>query len=505
MNLREINSTDLASYHTSLHGMLSEIVAFARKIGHDAPVINMTMSAPTLQTPINGVLTPGNHYDVDSLMDQFERVLQSNEQLLSDEAVEIDATVAMNRQGGGRRRKLTDLAVDQVIKKKKTNLFCPINLSNQLCFSICLARFLNPQLPESELEKLAVTIQNSGFSIQDRIALSDIALLERALGIKIVVFHRSNAMVLETYKNCDELHPKTVFLYLHDDHYYMIMNLTGFLGSPYVCQFCYKSYTTRRDHRCKQACNVCFDAECHRFPKRTIHCHDCLRYCKSSYCFEMHKKNPPPGQESPSCDIIKYCKLCSWRYYVKAGDKKTKHICVPDKCVHCRERLTGQGSHQCFIHPLEPKEPCEKYIFYDFETRYENGRHVANFIKYCKLCGWRYYVKAGDKKTKHICAPDKCVHCRERLTGQGSHQCFIHPLEPKEPCEKYIFYDFETRYENGRHVANFVCAITFKGNKFTAEGTDCIAKLINRFRHPRYNGYCFIAHYASRFDAFLIL
>ncbi len=94
----------------------------------------------------------------------------------------------------------------------------------------------------------------------------------------------------------------------------------------------------------------------------------------------MHKKNPPPGQESPSCDIIKYCKLCGWRYYVKAGDKKTKHICAPDKCVHCRERLTGQGSHQCFIQPLEPKEPCEKYIFYDFETRYENGRHVANFV-----------------------------------------------------------------------------------------------------------------------------
>ncbi len=52
-------------------------------------------------------------------MDQFERVLQSNEQLLSDDAVEIDAAVAMNRQGGGRRRKLTDLAVDQVIQKKR--------------------------------------------------------------------------------------------------------------------------------------------------------------------------------------------------------------------------------------------------------------------------------------------------------------------------------------------------------------------------------------------------
>ncbi len=37
MNLREINSTDLASYHTSLHGMLSEIVAFAREIGPRCP------------------------------------------------------------------------------------------------------------------------------------------------------------------------------------------------------------------------------------------------------------------------------------------------------------------------------------------------------------------------------------------------------------------------------------------------------------------------------------
>ncbi len=143
MNLREINSTDLASYHTSLHGMLSEIVAFAREIGHDAPVINMTMSAPTLQTPISGVLTPGNDYDVDSLMDQFERVLQSNEQLLSDDAVEIDAAVAMNRQGGGRRRKLTDLAVDQVIQKKKTNLFCRIN-----CVSLFVSLvFLTPNYP----------------------------------------------------------------------------------------------------------------------------------------------------------------------------------------------------------------------------------------------------------------------------------------------------------------------------------------------------------------------
>lgn len=201
-NLREINSTDLASYHIRLHDMLTGIVNFAREFDQNSPVINITLTAPSLQTPVIGILTHGNNYDVDGFMDQIERVLQSNDRLLSDQTVEFEASVAMNRQGGGRRRKLVDLAVDEVIKRKKTSLFCPTNISNNLCFSICLARFLNPQHPESELEKLGTVIQNSvGFSIQDRIGLGDIASFERALGIKIVVFHRSNAMILETYKN----------------------------------------------------------------------------------------------------------------------------------------------------------------------------------------------------------------------------------------------------------------------------------------------------------------
>lgn len=294
-NLREINSTDLASYHIRLHDMLTGIVNFAREFDQNSPVINITLTAPSLQTPVIGILTHGNNYDVDGFMDQIERVLQSNDRLLSDQTVEFEASVAMNRQGGGRRRKLVDLAVDEVIKRKKTSLFCPTNISNNLCFSICLARFLNPQHPESELEKLGTVIQNSvGFSIQDRIGLGDIASFERALGIKIVVFHRSNAMILETYKNSDEPHPKTVFLYLHDDHYYMITSLKAFIGSTFVCPFCYKSYTNRSAHRCKHACNICFDAECYRSPVRIIHCPDCLRYCKSTYCFEMHKKNPLP-------------------------------------------------------------------------------------------------------------------------------------------------------------------------------------------------------------------
>nr|DAC81392.1 TPA_asm: PolB-N [Pimephales minnow adintovirus] len=429
MNLREINSTDLIAYHSYLHDMLNDIVAFARDFGGDGAVINLTLSAPTLQSPAGAVLTSGNNYDPNLLFEQIEKILQSNDQLLSDTAVEIEASVVQNRQGGG-RRKLTDHAVDQVVKRKKSSLFCPTNISNNLCFSICLARFLNPHQPESGLEKLAAAIQNRvGFSIQDRIGFSDIASFEDELDIKIVVFHRSNALTLESYKNSDEPHPKTVFLYLDNGHYYMILNMPSFIGTSYVCEFCYKGYKDRVNHRCKHVCNICFDPACHTYPKTTVHCLDCMRYCKSPYCFEMHKKNNPPGQQNPACDLIKYCKLCNRRYR----------------------------------------------------------------------------AKDGVKKSKHQCAPDKCEHCREILPDGGDHQCFIQPLAAKELSEKYIFYDFETRYENGRHVANFVCAMTFQGGKYVAWGPRCIAKLIKRFRQPRYEGYCFIAHYAAKFDSFLLL
>ncbi len=161
MNMRDIMSPDLDTYHISLHTAMDEIVSFAREMGGDASIINLVMSAPSLNSSVNAILTPGNNYDVNLFTEQIENFLQSNNRLMADDAVEIEASVAMNRQGGGRRRKLTDLALDQVIRRKKINLFCPVNKGNQLCLTICLARFLHPQLPESKMESHASIIQTN--------------------------------------------------------------------------------------------------------------------------------------------------------------------------------------------------------------------------------------------------------------------------------------------------------------------------------------------------------
>jgi hypothetical protein len=60
-------------------------------------------------------------------------------------------------------------------------------------------------------------------------------------------------------------------------------------------------------------------------------------------------------------------------------------------------------------------------------------------------------------------------------------------------------------HENGRHTANYVCAISQDGEEFSAEGVGCVDKLIKHFRRPKFADFTFIAHNASGFDSYILL
>ncbi|KAI2644608.1 Mannan endo-1,4-beta-mannosidase [Labeo rohita] len=107
------------------------------------------------------------------------------------------------------------------VYSKKLHLFIPMNISSNLCFAICIAHFLNPQKPHTEPESVASALQKAvGYMDQHMIALNDII--------------RSNTGELEKYTNTEVPHDKTVFLYLHNNHYFMIKNLHLCIGTPYT-------------------------------------------------------------------------------------------------------------------------------------------------------------------------------------------------------------------------------------------------------------------------------
>ncbi|XP_052396589.1 uncharacterized protein LOC127944585 [Carassius gibelio] len=219
LNLREISSPNLAAYTIFVQNVLSEMVSFSRQIAGQGGFINISLRGPSLRRDVNAVLSPGNDYNEQVFVDQFEVVMQSNEGVMADDSLQLHA----RSKSGGVRRKITDIAHDDVIKRKKMHLFCPNNVGTNLCFPICLAHFLEPQTPHQELEGRAMTIQNAaGFTSQSLIGFNNVAKFEKVLNIKIVVFHRSSEGRLEKYETHEKPHPKTVFLYLHDSHYYMI-------------------------------------------------------------------------------------------------------------------------------------------------------------------------------------------------------------------------------------------------------------------------------------------
>ncbi|XP_053481752.1 uncharacterized protein LOC128608210 [Ictalurus furcatus] len=427
INMRVITAPDLAAYAIFLHDIMSEIVSFSRLLAGDGGLINITLRGPSLPSDVNAVLSPDNDYDLHIFTQQLENIMQSNSDVRADECLDLYVSIARGKHGGA-YRKIRDLAHNEVIARNRMNLFCPNNISNNLCFAICLSHFLQPHTPCSELESLAASLQKTaGYSVQQKIGFNDITRFERLLHVKIVVFHRTCSGLLEHFTNNDEPHNKTVFLYLHNEHYFLIKNLKAFIGTPYVCEYCYRGFTSRRDHRCKYVCDVCNAPDCHKYAGKTRQCHDCLRYCRSTYCYNAHKQTQT-GQQYAQCDVTKYCQKCNRRYHVNGAVPK-----------------------------------------------------------------------------KHVCPAEHCIHCKAELVNDGVHQCFIQPIKMEPPSDKYIYYDFETQHTDGKHVANFVCAITFKGEEFTAAGTDCIDQLVEKFRQPHYQNYTWVAHNASGFDNFILL
>lgn len=91
------------------------------------------------------------------------------------------------------------------------------------------------------------------------------------------------------------------------------------------------------------------------------------------------------------------------------------------------------------------------------------------------------------------------------MVDEGHHRCYIQPIKPDEPSERYIYFDFETMQENSKHIANYVCAITQSSEECTAEGLDCVDRLVKHFRRPKLAYFKFYCTQFFRFRFFYIV
>ena len=331
LDLHDIKMCDLRTALSILRHRLTDVVNFSTNIAAPDGVLDIVLRGPSLSSDVCAILNASNSYNAEMFLNTIKQVMQSNDKLLSDESLGFVVTAALNKCGGA-RRKLGSVAYDQIIKKKKACLYNPPNTDTNLCFSMCLVRHMHPQITEDEVQIHAQQIHTgAGFNSSHKVSLSDVSAFENHLGIKILVFHHNNdTKKLDLFQTHEQPHSNTAWLYLNDDHYHMIQTKTGFFGCPYVCEFCYKGYTVHAFHKCKHFCNVCLSSDCYKHPNTaTKRCSDCLRICRSEFCFKKHKEMTEQTQRRNSfipCDRTKYSDGCG-RLYAVSHSRINRHKC----------------------------------------------------------------------------------------------------------------------------------------------------------------------------------
>jgi hypothetical protein len=85
--------------------------------------------------------------------------------------------------------------------------------------------------------------------------------------------------------------PKKINL-LYDDveqHYHVIVNITGAMAKKYVCNDCKKSSASDATHRCEQTCSDCMTSPPCVYTSVRIPCAECNRHFRSQTCFANHR------------------------------------------------------------------------------------------------------------------------------------------------------------------------------------------------------------------------
>ena len=344
-------------------------------------MVRMAITSPELEHEIWIPFMRRNLLSVERIMEEVERVIQSNDEWLFGDFF-INFIHAPLPVGGGMTKGGAALAT--YLKSKRCFIQIPQKSDNLCCArAIVTAKARIDHHPEwnsirqgrgiqtklaKDLHKLAQVPEGQmcGKEEWDR--------FQTALGsnYQLIIWSRDffNAIIYTGSVNADN----QIYLYHAKDHFSVITSIPAFLHRAYYCKKCDVGYNNPASHFCPLDCKCCKNStEC---PFETwVSCSSCHRYFVSNQCLENHFKRGV-------CHLLHVCVDCGKNYHTYR-----KHKCGENYCKVCKKQQPT--SHQCFIQPKASTTEKEKqlYIFYDFECMTdEHKQHVPNLCVVHRVC-----------------------------------------------------------------------------------------------------------------------
>ncbi|XP_054622457.1 uncharacterized protein LOC129182178 [Dunckerocampus dactyliophorus] len=420
-------------------------------------VIQVNLRADRLQDDVSMSVRYGEG-TVSQLQELLDRLVQSNMSVFTDGSLELIVNFVKAPRGGGKRRIESCLA-SEIVKKKARHLFVLPN-PDQTCFAVNLALLTNPKLTMMEAIKAGWDIHTrAGLTADTMVTFDDVVKFEELLACKIVIFYQTSDREknnnLVTFQTGTPERDTIRYLLLHNNHFYGINNIKGFLGVKFFCKHCHTGYQCQYKHFCEKSCNICC-TDCKQGPIQKTYCADCNRFCTNRQCYERHREkkwHPKIKKMASMCQTNKTCPRCKSLYYTSIRDPK-EHTCAIKMCTICKQPKTTLSSRN---NELE-------------QTSANNSM-----------------IESGEDK--HVCY----MRTKPIKSEKEIHE------------KKIVFFDFETSQTTGTHLPVLVVAQSLNGERRVWKGHSCALKFLLHFRQKKHKQTTFISHFGKGFDHHIIL
>ena len=386
----------------NLHNVLSEILAHLMDSVQPHHMVRLSIFSPLLHHEIWVPFMRADLLDVNRILTEVERVLQSNDEWLFDQFF-ITFVHAPIPGGGGKQ--------SQVLTKYLHNKRCIIQVPSD-SLNMCCARAIVTAIakvdgnPHYEIIRKGRDVQsNLALKLQQtaQIPIGKVCSIEEFEKFQIAIGRDYQLYVYSRdYFNCcifkgKEFAEKQVYLYHAENHFSVITSMSAFLEKTYFCKQCQLGYDHKASHTCKNGCSCCKMATKCSFTDWKL-CENCHRYFVSEECYNNHITQD-------ICKYIQCCNDCGQTFH-----KYHKHICGVKYCKYCRAEKPV--SHTCYIQPLKQKKPSpeQPYIFFDFECLLdEENKHVPNLCVAHKVCGRCMTVPMNDMMYQCECEREQFI------------------------------------------------------------------------------------------------
>ncbi|XP_069076175.1 uncharacterized protein [Pleurodeles waltl] len=360
----EFRFVNLDRLHSSDHGVIAihqGVQMLIERLLHDVgpnDFFQMRFQGQGLNSPLFTRRSSRDVFDAVTFLENLSKLLQSKAELLVYGSFRIIILVVRGRKGGASRT-LKSFMYSKIIGKKSRWLLDFNTGVTNMCLAASIAGLLvDRSTPDAVIMSMGIAVHEALQLPSDRmVGFGDLGLFENHFAVPVkVLYHNGSWKYFTTNEGVKN---KTVYVLHHENHFYSVLNLKGFLGAKYMCEHCDHIYNNRTKHQCELHCKMCQRDGCVNDDTQKVNCTTCKLFCRSQDCLNMHIS-------LAQCVRQADCGVCD-RY------KPVKYNCKGMQCPRCTAAFKVGTAHSCYMLRSHHQKKTEDYIVFGIECTQETG------------------------------------------------------------------------------------------------------------------------------------